>query len=194
MGKAWFLTRVVVQKYRQSMTPQGSNLHTCLLLIASHQMTRAMTDRFPMDTLQGFSKWLCLYLPSGHCWPGTGTPVCSEHSGLLKPMRRLWIGGYPLFGGKSAGLSFCRSQLGAVGPWHLFVVAGYDFCVDDMPTEERTTTAQSSYCIWRQLARLCGWDVPVRKSRLHSASLPPPPRHSHRPSSPKQPQNRSSRG
>ena len=135
-----------------------------------------------MDTLQGFPKWLCVCLPSGHCWPGTGTPVCSEHSGLLKPMRRLWIGGCPLFGGKSADLSFCR-----IPAWCCRAVA---------PLRGRHAHGRKDNNCAVFILYVAATCAALRMGRSCPQKSPPfriPPSSSS-PLPPSQPQNRSSRG
>ena len=50
--------------------------------------------------------------------------------------------------------------------WHLACLCGccHDHRVDDMLTVEGSATAPCSCCAWRQLARLCGWNVTDRTS------------------------------
>ncbi len=76
-----------------------------------------------------------------------------------------------LFGGRVAGLNFCRCPSFAC-----FLIAALfntpaDHCVDDVIMVMIRALALNSYRCWRALASLLGWDVPDDKSPLPSAYI-----------------------
>ena len=69
-----------------------------------------------------------------------------------------------LFGSGNSPLNFCRYP-----DWCCTVLSAIfailtDHCVDDLLCAERAETAMSAFLGWRNLARMCGWDVPDVKS------------------------------
>ena len=76
-----------------------------------------------------------------------------------------------LFGGKSAGLNFARVPAWCCRVLAYLFAAPFVHCVDDMLCIEPDSRAYSAFQSWRELARLCGWDIPDRKSPPPSPSF-----------------------
>ena len=150
-----------MQKYRQhaERRPQHDTAgtqftHLPATLDNRSAVIRAMTERFPMDTLRAFPRDFASSfrqatadLEQAHlCALATW-----DHSNQCVVFG---LAVAQLFGDKSAGLNFCRVPAWCC--WAMAYLHGccYHHCVDDMLTEEKVSNAESSVCAWRQLAAL----------------------------------------
>ena len=76
-----------------------------------------------------------------------------------------------VFGGRATPLNFSRYPA-----WCCYAVAALaalpcEHCVDDIIGAERSSSIESGWELWRELAHMCGWRVPDKKS--------PPPSQLH---------------
>jgi len=127
-------------------------------------ITRSVSEAFPHEPLAGFpSDFAAAYRQA------TADPLQAHLCAIItwdhdsgRPVFGLAVA--QLFGGKSAGLNFCRIPAWSCWVLSVFYAAPFVHCVDDMICIEREATAGTANTCWRHLAAASGWDVPDRKS------------------------------
>jgi len=148
----------------QNSTAGTQHVHIPATLDDLAAITRTMSEAFPDDALAGFpSDFAAAYRQA------TADPLQAHLCAIVtwdndksSPVFGLAVA--QLFGGKSAGLNFCR--IPAWSCWAMSVLHATPFvhCVDDMICIEREATATTGNRSWRHLAHSAGWDIPDRKS------------------------------